>query len=38
VARFDKWRRACRAHGTDEFDGEFILHIDHIEQDALCPS
>ena len=36
VARLDERRRARRAHGADEFDGEFVRHVNHVEQDAVA--
>ena len=36
VPHFDQRRAAGGAHGADEFDGEFIRHVNHVEQRAVA--
>jgi hypothetical protein len=36
MADFDQRCGADSAHGADQFNGEFVGHFDHIEQDAVA--
>ena len=36
MANFNQWCGAGRAHRADKFDGEFVGHFDHVDQDAVA--
>ena len=36
VACIDERQSARLAHGADELDGEFIGHVDHVQEDAFA--